>query len=364
MSPELLAREWPIIAGLLPEDWRDWARSTGALQRSRKINDPDTLLLLILLHVATGLSLVQAAARAQRLGIAEISGVALHKRLRGAATWLHALASAMYAQSPCRRSAEAITVQRRIRVVDATHVQEPGSSGADWRLHYVLQLPSLECDFFEVTDASGGESFKRIPVEPGDLILGDRGYSRRDGIAHVIQGGGDVLVRLNQGNVPLIDAAGDRFDLIAALRSLVEHKPGEWPVSFVLEQNAYPLRICALRKSEVAAERARARLLRATRKRKQQARPETIEAGGYVFVLTSLGSEISAAQVLELYRARWQIELAFKRMKSLFQTGYVPKYDPVSARAWLHAKLLAVLLIERLGEEARFFSPWGFPLQA
>jgi hypothetical protein len=36
-----------------------------------------------------------------------------------------------------------------------------------------------------------------------------------------------------------------------------------------------------------------------------------------------------------LYRSRWQIELAFKRMKSLMGLGHLPKKDPVSCRAWL-----------------------------
>ena len=361
MSPDALLREWKIISDLLPPGWRESARELGALQRGRKIRDPDTLLRLILLHVAGGLSLTQTAARAKNSGLADISDVGVLKRLRGSAGWLQALATQMYAQSPFGGDAT-LPKQRRVRVVDATHVREPGSTGANWRLHYVLQLPSLECDFFELTDASGGETFKRLPVEPGDLILGDRGYSRRQGIAHVIDAGGDVLVRLNQGTVPLFGADAQPFDLTGALRTLKEQEPGEWPVFFNLQDRDYPLRLCAVRKSEAAAELARTRLLRSTRKRKQEPRPETLEAAGYVFVLTSVDAEIDAAQVLHLYRARWQIELAFKRMKSLLQVGHVPKYDPVSARAWLYAKLVAVLLIERLGAEARLFSPWGFRL--
>lgn len=362
MTPETLVKEWAIIARLLPPRWRELARSTGALQRGRKVNDPDTLLLLIFLHVASGLSLVHAAARARRIGLAQISSVALHKRLRGAGAWLHALASTMYAESPFRRCLEELPTQRRVRVVDATHIREPGSTGTDWRLHYVLQLPSLECDFFEITDGSGGETYKRLPVLPGDLILGDRGYSRREGLAHVLDAGGDVLVRLNQGNIRLRGEGGAAFKLIQHLRTLTEYTPGEWPVFFELSSRRYDLRLCAVRKSEAAAEKARTRLLRRARKSRQQAKPETVEAAGYVFVLTSLSHDFSTAEVLQLYRARWQVELAFKRMKSLFQAGHVPKYDPVSARAWLHAKLLAVLIIERLSEEARFFSPWGFKL--
>ena len=60
--------------------------------------------------------------------------------------------------------------------------------------------------------------------------------------------------------------------------------------------------------------------------------------------------------------ARWQIELHFKRIKSLLRLGHLPKRSDESARAWIQGKLLTVLLIERLIEDARFFSPWGSPI--
>jgi hypothetical protein len=84
MDATTLTREWGVITGLLPPEWRELARETGALQRARQVRDPDTLLFLVLLHVASGLSLRQAAARAQVMGIASISDVGLMKRLRGA----------------------------------------------------------------------------------------------------------------------------------------------------------------------------------------------------------------------------------------------------------------------------------------
>jgi len=65
----------------------------------------------------------------------------------------------------------------------------------------------------------------------------------------------------------------------------------------------------------------------------------------------------STRQVLELYRVRWQIELRFKHLKSLLGLGCLPKYDEQSCRAWIQAKLLCSLLIERLMREAEFFSP-------
>jgi IS4 transposase len=88
------------------------------------------------------------------------------------------------------------------------------------------------------------------------------------------------------------------------------------------------------------------------------------EAARYVFVWTSLPEEdYPAESVLELYRLRWQIELTFKRMKSLLGLGQLPKHNDESARAWLHGKLFVALLVERLIEEASVFSPWGYALE-
>jgi hypothetical protein len=83
----------------------------------------------------------------------------------------------------------------------------------------------------------------------------------------------------------------------------------------------------------------------------------------FVVVLTTLSPrEMSTARVFELYRCRWQIELAFKRLKSLLAMSAVPKTDEESARCWMQGKLLESLLIERLLEQSRALSPWGYAL--
>ena len=83
---------------------------------------------------------------------------------------------------------------------------------------------------------------------------------------------------------------------------------------------------------------------------------------GYVIVLTTL-TEPSAASIMEFYRRRWQIELAFKRLKSLLQLGHLKKFDKEGARAWLQGKLLVACLIEKLILTAERFSPWGYATQ-
>jgi hypothetical protein len=363
MRADILEQEWDVLTRFLPEGWRELARSTGALRRARQVRTADVLLRLAFLYAASGLSLQQAAARATTSGLARISAVGLMKRMRTAGQWLQALAGSVFAEMTRMPSLEGLAAERRLRIVDATHVKVSGSSGTDWRLHYVLCLPSLMCDFAEVTDAQGGETYTRVPVQPGDVILGDRGYCHRAGVAHVIEHGGDVVVRLNSNSFPLLDAEGRAFDLLAAMRSLTGHDAQGWQVRFEEDGRPYAARLCAVRKSPGAAQLSKERLLKQARKKGKTVSATTLELAEYVFVLTTPGlDDLVPEQVLELYRVRWQVELAFKRLKSLFDIGSAPNRDPAAVRSWIYAKLLAVLLMERLGEESRLFSPWGFPI--
>jgi len=363
MDSSLADEEWQIISRFLPEDWHETARSCGALTRARNVGDADTLLRLIFLHTAAGLSLRQTVARAQVAQLATISDVALLKRLRGSEAWLRHLNQQLARQQLKTATRWAKLAGRVLRVIDATDVEEPGATGTDWRVHYTMRLPSLECDFFELTDNKGGESLLRLPVQRGDLLLADRGYSSRAGVVHVIQNQGDVIVRLNSANFPLLDEKGKPLDLLQTLRGLHQHEPGEWKVHFDWEGKRYSGRLCAVRKTRAATERAQRKLRRRAQRRQQELQPETLALAEFFFVFTTLPAPaFPTATVLDLYRCRWQVELVFKRLKSLLGLGHLPKYDERSCRAWLQAKLLCALLIERLMHEAKFFSPWGFAL--
>jgi hypothetical protein len=363
VNSSLADEEWQLITGFLPEDWRKTARSCGALTRARNVSDADTLLRLIFLHTAAGLSLRQTVARAQVAELATVSDVALLKRLRGAEGWLCHLNQQLARGQLKTATRWAQLAGRVLRVVDATDVEEPGATGTDWRVHYTLRLPSLECDFFELTDVKGGETLLRLPVQRGDLLLADRGYSHRAGAAHVIRNQGDLIVRLNGTLFPLLDEKGKELNLVKTLRQLQGHQAKEWKVQFDWEGKRYSGRLCAVRKTRAATERTKKKILHRAQRKQQQVQPETLELAEFFFVFTTLpASEFPAATVLELYRCRWQVELVFKRLKSLLGLGHLPKYDERSCRAWLQAKLLCALLIERLMREAKFFSPWGFAL--
>jgi hypothetical protein len=363
MKDTALPEEWDILRCWLPEDLTRRARQTGFMQRARGLQDAERWLRLILMHVAGGLSLQQTAVRARELGLARITSVALFKRLRKAERWLADLTGYMLADHQRLFGWEnRLRVPYRMRIIDATDIQEPGETGTRLRVHYSLRLPELTCDHYELTDQRGGEKLGRFVFRAGERVLADRGYSHRAGVAAVLEAGAEVLLRWNAATFPIQGPQGEPWDLLSRLRPLAVREVGHWPVSFLFEGRRYGLRLCARRKSRTQAERARRKALRKAA-RNQSGTPDarSLELTEYVLVLTSVPeATLSATLALELYRLRWQIELAFKRLKSLLAFGHVPKSNDPSAKSWMRAKILTSLMIERVALCGRFFSPWGY----
>jgi len=255
--------------------------------------------------------------------------------------------------------------QRPLRAVDATMVSEPGSTGTDWKVHYAINLADLRCDFFEVTGVThGGETLRRVPIHRGDIVMGDRIYANPPGVAHVVHAHADVVVRLNRQSLPLFDGTGQRITPLRLFRTLKAGRPQEWPTHVHPKSGpAIAGRLIAVRRSAAATRQVRRRLQRKASKRQETVTRKAWTAAQYFAVWTTLpAAAFSATDVLDCYRLRWQIELTFKRMKSVMGLGHLPKHDPASARAWLHGKLVVSLLVERMLAAAASISPWGYEL--
>src|SRR3954447_21988162 len=211
--PEL--DDWSLVCQFLPPGWQEQARLPGALCRARGFSTAAVLLRTLLVHLAGGCSLKETALLAQQAGWCTVSAVALFQRLRAAEHWLRWMADQLWQRHPT----PSLPHGYRVRASDATTVGRPGSRGTDWRVHYSVNLVDLQCDFFQVTDAHGGETFRRVPVTAGDLLLGDRCYGTPPGIAHVAAAGGHVLVRVNRKTLPLFDIHCEPFRLVEELNS-------------------------------------------------------------------------------------------------------------------------------------------------
>jgi IS4 transposase len=366
---EIFEYEWPYLLSFLPvrEVLESSAHAYGAMTRKREIDSATKLLRLALVYGYCGMSLRESAAWARMQDVADLSDVALLKRLRNATKWLGHLLGLKLAE---RASAPSLhtSARYRIRLVDATCISKPGSRGTDWRLHVGFDLSTLSIDHIELTDQTGGESLTRFIFSPGELIVGDRGYAHRAGLHAVVKAKADFLVRIAWRNLPLQHPSKKPFDLLAALRTLRDGVPGEFPVLVAPSSSdglpAIASRLLAVRKTESAATHARQEVLQEHSRKSRNVDPLTLEAAGYTFLLTSLPAEaLPVHEGLELYRFRWQIELAFKRLKSLLELDRLLAKGPALAQATLFAKLLAALLVEDLTEHFLAFSPWGYRLE-
>jgi hypothetical protein len=227
----------------------------------------------------------------------------------------------------------------------------------------------LECDYFQVTEAKGadtGEKLGRFRLRPGEVVLGDAGYCHPAGIASVVVQGADICVRLNPGALPLYGPGGQRFPLLASVESLQRAgEVGEWPVRLKADQQWIAGRICGVRKTEEAIARAQRKITLNQKRGKTQASEETRRFACYVLVFSTVSQEQAlAVQILECYRLRWQIELTFKRFKSIALLGEIPTQDDRSSRAWLYGKLFLALLSQKLTRVGTTISPWGYNLPA
>lgn len=355
---------WETLTQFFPLGWEEKAKELGALTRKRKFKSVSDLIRVLLIHLATNSSLVETVIKSKHGNLADVSDVAILKRLKTSAPWFNWMSNQLLLQKGILSSPPDDFKDYKVRTVDASVISEPGSTGTDWRLHFSMELFNLQCDEFIISTPQKGESMLNFTINPNDLMIGDRAYGNYKGMNYISQNGGFYLLRVKKDAFSIFDNKRKKIDLIDHLRKL---KIGE---HFDLKGYAgiaggkkIPVRIIALRKSdELAAESIKK--AKEERIRKQQKVYElSLEYHKYIILVTNLPTKIKARRILELYRLRWQIELSFKRLKSIFGLGHLPKKDPQAAKAWLQGKLFIAILTQIIIDESQFFSPWGYPMQ-
>jgi len=351
----VMAGDWPMIEAQLPPDWRALAQEHKVApanlpsQLGAKVTDVSVPLRMVLHHVATNTSLKTTTAMAAASGLIDVSAVALHKWMRKFAPFLTAVLVAL--TDAASKFAAARWAGYDILIVDATSVSRPGSKGTTARVHYALRLSNLQPVQIDVTDETGGETFRRFSemMCPGQLWLGDRGYANPPGIGTIVAKGADVLVRYNRGSLPLYDIGGRRIYVGQKLarRMTTPGVPREW-AAWVRPQSGERIRgrLCAVRLPPDKVEEARARL---QREQGDDVSAESLEMASFVAVFTTIPRDrLSTERVLELYALRWQVELGIKRDKSIAGLDRLPNFRDDTIRSWILAKMLLTQIARKI----------------
>jgi hypothetical protein len=327
-SAGLLDWEWSSAREFLPFDLDGLAVECGALERRRGVSGGEALVRSLLLVGLPNSSLERASVMAREAGLAQLNSTALFKRLCGSEKLLEALYrhTLNHAVDIGGRWGEF-----RLLAVDATILCGPGAKGINQKLHTVYDLSKGLPLSVELTGPEGGEAlWRHHSFGFGDLVLGDSGYGYNRSFHFALKSGARILIRFNFETVKLYDEEGDRI-WAAAANSKV---PGSGTVELRVEMADWPAP------------------LRAVGARNPKGEP--------VWLLTDLShDELPTSQVRELYRKRWQVELYFKRLKSLLDLGDLPTRDGPTARSWIWTKLILSSLAVLISHER--FSPWDCP---
>ena len=327
----------------------------------RRIRSGSDLLRLALAYGPGGQSLRQTAAWAELQQVAWLSDVGLMYRLRDAADWLGEIAAALLAHRAAEPGAGGGALGLKLRVVDGSIISSPGK-GPRWRLHAVYDVAEERFSQLELTSKHTAEALERVRIGPGELHLGDRIFARPGGLHHMSEAEGDFLIRVGRRSLSLSHADGRRLELAAALEQSDLTGSCDLPV-LVLDgrdkrRTPLPARLVVLKKPSQAAETSRKLALRESQRGGHKNDPLSLRAAEHLMLITSLTPDkASPDQLGVLYRLRWRIELAFKRLKSLLHIDRLPAKDPGLARAWIFAHLIAALLIEDLSPAFRDSPP-------
>jgi Transposase DDE domain len=342
---------WEDVLARLGEyvDLEASARAHGAILRLRVIRTAAQLLRLVLAYALSGLSLRGTAAWAEAAGEASLSDVALLQRLRRCGPWLAELVGELSAAANPEAACGAPR-GGRVLAVDATAVASPGGKHKRYRvLHTTYDVDAQRFRTTLMTERSVAERLDVGTVEAGEIRLGDKVYGRYRDLAAVSAAGADYVVRLSANALKLRTADGKPLRRAAWCRQA--ESDGVQDVAATVVGGAgealLSARVIILALPPDKAEAARRRMRRQARKAGYTPSADALLTAGCLMLITSLpAEEWPAERLLALYRRRWQVELAFKRLKSLLDLEALRAFDSALVSAWIHAVLLVALLID------------------
>jgi hypothetical protein len=345
------------IIDMLPKGWAEKAYELHAITRGRHIKTPEDLIKLVLTYAMDGGSYgITSAVTRLTDENGGLNKNAVYKRIQGCVPWLRWLCENIcrHAGNVCDKPAW--LKGKRVVAIDATDEGVRGQVGAKFRLHYAVDLFTFEPVEMQQTTAKEGETLTRFNnLRTEDLILADRAYCSLRGMNALLAHGCDYILRYRANAFNLYDEHKNRVYLPDLLADLQEGEAKSLMLRYYADGQYLPIRLCALRKTAQAETDGLKQLKRSNAgEYRGKVSPLQQAFNRYVIVATSIGETIPAETIMATYRLRWEVEMTFKRLKSIFGYDEVLTRKTQPSMAWFYAKLLVAALSESLMNQGRF----------
>jgi hypothetical protein len=220
-----------------------------------------------------------------------------------------------------------------------------GRGKAALKLQTELDLRSGKLRCVEVEQGrapDGASSRQHIEQAPKSLRIADLGYFNILVLKEIDQSNAYFLTRV-QHHVK-IHVDGVKHDLVNWLNSQEEGVVDRY-IELGLQER-FACRLIAYRVPEEIANRRRQKLIAVSRsKTGRQPSAASLAACDWEFMVTNLGEEqLSVTEAIVMYRARWQIELLFKRWKSHGLIAQLDGHNDVAKMTKFWIRLCAVVI--------------------
>jgi len=345
--------DWQGLLKRLPSDWQEQAIGLGAWQRVRKLASLADLLRALLVYAACGYTFRELGLWATLVGIGSLSERAWRKRVERAQAWIEWLLGSLIGsqQSPDWLPAGV----GRILLLDGSRLKTPAGSGEDVKMHTTYNLRTGRLESVEVNDRHSAEGVHHVTLRKGDVIVTDAGYKLGSSLQQEQAQGAWGVHRLSDHQVRLEREDGKKIDLKRLVKhqkygTVSEYSVWVWDAKHK-ERMAVRLVISLLPRKQAMEARARKRE-RLRQRKGSKANLAPAWWAGVMLLGTNLPQEQWSAQdVVKLYRARWQIELFFKRLKQGLLLHLLPVKQWERAQAYVHLCLIVWALQEQNAQD-------------
>jgi len=340
---------WSLLVKYLPHNFEILQSLDSFLVRRRNLTDIESFLRMCLIYALTDMPMQNTCVWAKEIDLMHMSPPAFFKRFCKAYNYMSQLLKEMLNEPLSNNSM--IKNGINIKIIDATCIQGPGAKGTDFRLHTAIRADSTGyrwmIDDIHLTDEKIGETFRHFDLKPNDLVIGDRGYGNAKGVCHLTQYHANVLVRINPSGIRICNNDKQVIKLNKFEQEV--RKTGCLALDYLLP--IPPEKKSKRQKSWKLKDASAWLKVRIVGCRNNK--------GEVTWLLTTVPRQIiDDKTIAALYRIRWQIEIEFKKLKSLANLGKLPSPNKgPSAKSWIVARLLGILLVERINEAANLACP-------
>lgn len=294
-------------------------KCSPCILRKRILKDERYLLIAMIRYILCKLSFQRLSDfMAQNYGIV-MSDTAWKKQFKKGALWFLQITKKLFDEEiRSHPNSRTILNYAKVYAVDATEIPQEGQKNTNIRIHTTYSLTQNCVSETVISDNHTAESILHATLEEGALYLADRGYGRTTQFAALLDAGADFIIRISPANIKLYTdkACTNRVDFSSLLSEPAAERLSLhcW---FRFRKKVYPLRIAASRIPEEQTEAAEKRVRAKASKAQRKIAETTILFSRWVVLASSLPTAIKGRDIFHVYRLRWQIELFFKRCKSL-----------------------------------------------